>query len=293
MNKLPFAKRIQVVTALVEGCSIRSTVRMTGVAKNTIVKLLAEVGTACARYQHDKLRNLNCRRLQLDEIWSFVYAKAKNVPEEKQGEFGVGDVWTWVAIDAETKLCPSWLVASRDLCDAKVFVTDLAERLATRVQITSDGHKCYVEAVDEAFGGEVDFAQLIKLYGNEGNKANPETKYSPGECCGTKTKIISGGPLEEHISTSFAERQNLTMRMRMRRFTRLTNAFSKKLENHEHSVALHFMVYNFIRPHQTLTKLANGHPTTPTMAAGIANHCWTIADLLAMMERLQENESSN
>jgi IS1 family transposase len=286
MNKLPLEKRVEVVKHLVEGCSIRSTVRLTGVAKNTIVKLLAEVGTACARYQHEKLRNLPCRRLQLDEIWSFVYAKEKHVPEAHKGELGFGDVWTWTAIDADTKLIPCWLVGWRDLCHATEFVEDLASRLANRVQITTDGLKAYVEAVEAGFGGQVDYAMLIKMYGPEGSKQNPETRYSPGECCGTKRKKISGNPERAHISTSYAERQNLTMRMRMRRFTRLTNAFSKKIENHEHSVSLHFMVYNFITVHQTLG-------TTPAVAAGVASHVWTVEDLIAMVERLNSQENSN
>jgi IS1 family transposase len=281
MNKLTTEKRIQVVTALVEGCSIRTTVRLTGVAKNTIVKLLAEVGTACARYQHDKLRNLKCQRLQLDEIWSFCYAKEKNVPDEHKGEFGYGDVWTWTAIDADTKLIPCWLVGSRDGCHATAFVKDLASRLANRVQLTTDGLRAYIEAVESAFGGDIDYAMLVKLYANPGAVEDAETRYSPGECCGTRRKKISGHPDRDHISTSYAERQNLTMRMRMRRFTRLTNAFSKKIENHEHSVALHFMVYNFVRVHQTLKM-------TPAVAAGIADHRWTVEDLLAMTERLQE-----
>lgn len=258
---------------------------MTGVAKNTIVKLLARLGDACAKYQDEKLRNLKCRRLQLDEIWSFCYSKEKNVPEAHKGELGFGDVWTWVAIDAETKIVPSWLIGWRDLCHAKLFVEDLASRVTDRVQITSDGLKAYVEAIEGAFGGEVDFAQLVKLYGGEGDSANPETRYSPGECCGTKRKKISGDPDQRHISTSYVERQNLTMRMRMRRFTRLTNAHSKKLANHEHSVALHFMVYNFIRPHETLG-------TTPAVAAGVANHKWSIEDLVAMMERLESREKT-
>ena len=272
---------------------MRSASRLAGVSLNTTTKLLVDAGRACAAYQHDKLRNLTCRRFQLDEIWSFCHSKEKNVPAEHKGQLGYGDVWTWTGIDAETKLISSWLVGSRDLCHAKLFVQDLADRMTSRIQITSDGYKCYVEAVESAFGGEVDFAQLIKLYGNEGAATTPEARYSPGECCGTRTKRISGQPDEDHISTSYAERQNLTMRMRMRRFTRLTNAFSKKLANLEHAVALYFMHYNFVRPHQTLTQRAEGRKTTPAMAAGMANYVWTMEDLVAMMERLQENEISN
>jgi IS1 family transposase len=286
MNKLPDERRIQILSALAEGNSMRSTSRMAGVAMNTVVKLLIDAGMACAEYQHDKLRNLPCRRLQLDEIWSFCYAKQKNVPEEKQGEFGYGDVWTWTAIDAETKLIASWLVGTRDLVHAKSFVCDLAQRLAGRVQITSDGYKCYIEAMETAFGGEVDFAQLIKMYGNAGDNSNPETRYSPGECCGTKRKKISGNPDKAHISTSYAERANLTMRMRMRRFTRLTNAFSKKLENLGHAVALFMMHYNFVRVHQTLK-------TTPAVAAGVATCVWSMEDLLAMIDRLNAERISN
>jgi IS1 family transposase len=258
---------------------------MARVSINSVVKLLIEAGQACARYQHDKLRNLKCQRLQLDEIWSFCYAKEKNVPEAHKGELGYGDVWTWTAIDAETKLIPCWLVGWRDACHANTYVQDLASRLVNRVQITTDGLGVYVEAVESAFGGDVDYAMLIKLYGNPGAVENPETRYSPGECCGTKRKKISGHPDREHVSTSYAERQNLTMRMRMRRFTRLTNAFSKKIENLECAVALYFMHYNFIRVHQTLK-------TTPAIAAGVTDHRWTMEDLIAMMERLQETENS-
>jgi len=286
MNQLPLEKRVAILTTLAEGSSMRSTARMVGVSFNTVVKLLIEAGRACAQYQHDKLRNLNCRRLQLDEIWSFCYAKEKNVPDERKGEFGYGDIWTWTAIDAETKLIPCWLVGLRDSCHATEFVENLAGRLANRVQLTTDGLKVYIEAVEAAFGGEVDYAMLIKLYGNPGAVESPETRYSPGECCGTKRKRISGKPDKAHISTSYAERQNLTMRMRMRRFTRLTNAFSKKLANLEAAVALYFMHYNFVRTHQTLK-------TTPAVAAGVTDHRWTMEDLIAMMERLQETENSN
>ncbi len=285
MNKLPLVKRVAVLTSLAEGNSIRGTARLARVSINSVVKLLIEAGEACARYQHDKLRNLNCRRLQLDEIWSFCYAKEKNVPDAHKGEFGFGDVWTWTAIDADTKLVPCWLVGLRDACHAKEFVQDLAERLGNRVQITTDGLRVYVEAIEAAFGGQIDYAMLIKMYSNPGAVENAETRYSPGECCGTRRKKISGKPDRAHISTSYAERQNLTMRMRMRRFTRLTNAFSKKLENLEHAVALYFMHYNFIRVHQTLK-------TTPAVAAGVTDHRWTMEDLVAMMERLQENENS-
>jgi IS1 family transposase len=275
MNRLPKAKQIQVVAALVEGMSIRSTVRMTGVAKNTIVKLLAELGRACEAYQIEKLVNLPCKRLQCDEIWSFVGAKQKNVPLEKQGQFGIGDVWTWTAICADTKLVPSWLVADRSSTAARKFIADLSGRLANRVQITSDGLKLYVDAVEEGFGSDVDFAQLVKHYGRE--TAPENHRYSPAVCTGAEKIARTGNPDIRHISTSYVERQNLTMRMSIRRFTRLTNAFSKKVENHTHAVALHFMHYNFCRIHQTLR-------VTPAMAAGVTDHVWELDEVVALVE---------
>jgi IS1 family transposase len=284
MNKLSTQKRVQILSALVEGNSLRSATRMAGVSINTVTKLLVDAGRACARYQYEVLRNLPCKRLQLDEIWSFCYAKQKNVPVEKQGILGFGNVWTWTAICAETKLVPSWLVGARDLEHATAFVQDLSERLSGRVQITSDGHRAYLQAVETAFGGNVDYAMLIKLYGPEGTKESPEARYSPGECCGTKSQPISGNPDPAHISTSYAERQNLTMRMRMRRFTRLTNAFSKKLENLEHAVALHFFHYNFIRRHQSLR-------VTPAMAAGVTNHLWSLEELVELIDRYSEDSN--
>ena len=275
MNRLTQEKRCSIVRALVEGCSIRSTVRMAGASKNTITKLLVDLGTVCSEYQSQVFKNLPCKRLQLDEIWSFCYSKAKNVPEDRKGEFGVGDVWTWTAICADTKLVPSWLVATRDGDSARAFVDDLASRLANRVQITSDGHKSYLDAVEESFGMDVDYAMLIKIYGGsvEGQK-----RYSPAECCGTKTEVITGDPDSRHINTSFVERQNLTMRMCMRRFTRLTNAFSKKIENHTHAIALHFMYYNFARIHQTLK-------CTPAMRAGVTDRVWKTEDIVALLDK--------
>jgi IS1 family transposase len=275
MNKLTTEKRCAVVRALVEGCSIRSTVRMTGVAKNTVAKLLVDLGTACSEYQDRTLRNLNCKRLQLDEIWSFVYAKAKNVPAEKVGEFGVGDVWTWTAIDADTKLVPSWLIGTRDGAAAKAFVADLATRLAHRVQITSDGLKAYLEAVEDAFGMDVDYAMLVKMYG--ATTVEDQRKYSPAECVACKKERVTGYPDPNHVSTSYAERANLTMRMSMRRFTRLTNAFSKKLHNHGCAVALHFMWYNFGRIHQTLH-------CTPAMRAGVTDHVWSVEEIVGLLD---------
>jgi len=276
MNKLNGAKRSQVVAALVEGNSIRSTVRMTGVAKNTVVKLLVALGTACERYQRETLVGLRSRRIQCDEIWSFVYAKEKNVTPEMAVKQGwAGDVWTWTAMDAESKLMVSWLVGARDGGYAHAFVEDLAFRLAHRAQLTTDGNKLYVETVEGAFGMDVDYAMLVKLYGAA---EETERTYSPMKCIGCRKTAIMGNPDPKHISTSYVERQNLTMRMSMRRFTRLTNAFSKKLENHEAAVALYFMWYNFGRIHMTLR-------VTPAMEAGVSDHVWTVAEIVALLDR--------
>jgi IS1 family transposase len=272
MNKLSREKQVQVIAALVEGNSVNSTVRMTGVHKTTILKLLAELGSRCADYQDRTLRNLKCKRVQCDEIWQFVYAKEKNVPAEMKGQFGVGDVWTWVAIDAETKLVPAFMVGNRDARSASMFIDDLKDRLANRVQLTTDGLKCYLTAVEGAFGADVDYAQLVKIYG----ASQEEVRYSPAECIGCETKIIQGQPDKNHISTSFVERQNLTMRMRMRRFTRLTNGFSKKVENHAYALALFYMHYNFCRIHQTLR-------VTPAMEAGITDHVWSREEVAALL----------
>lgn len=273
MNKLDKTRRIQVIASLVEGNSIRATVRMTGVAKNTIVKLLEDIGEACLNYQDKAFNNLTCKRLQCDEIWSFVGPKAKNVPAEKQGEFGVGDVWTWVAIDADTKLVPCWHVGKRDANAAYEFITDLASRLANRVQLSTDGHKPYLEAVEAAFGSEIDYAMLIKIYGG----SQEEIRYSPSDYVASEKRIISGKPNKRDISTSFVERQNLTMRMSMRRFTRLTNGFSKKIENHIHALSLHYMYYNFVRVHQSLR-------CSPAMAAGVTKRLWEISDIVDLLD---------
>ena len=273
MNRLAISQRAQVVASLVEGNSIRSTVRMTGVAKNTVVKLLVELGAACVDYQDQTIRNLPCRRIQVDEIWSFCYAKAKNVPLDKQGLFGYGDVWTWVALDADTKLVPCWTIGGRDAGAAEVLMRDLAGRLANRVQLTTDGHRAYLIAVESVFGADVDYSQLIKLYGSA---PETETRYSPGDCIGCKRQPITGNPDPLHVSTSFVERQNLTMRMSMRRFTRLTNAFSKKIEHHAAAVALFYMYYNFVRIHQTLR-------ITPAMAAGVSDRVWDIEEIVALL----------
>jgi IS1 family transposase len=242
---------------------------MTGVAKNTVAKLLVDLALVCAKYQDEHLRNLPCRHVQCDEIWSFVGAKQKNVTEEKMSN-GWGDVWTWTAIDADTKLVPCWMVGQRGLSTAVEFIGDLAGRLSHRVQLTTDGHKPYLEAVEEAFGGDIDFAQLIKIYGTSGDT---QTRYSPGECIGTECKAVTGNPDPKHISTSFVERQNLTMRS----FTRLTNGFSKKLENHMAAIALHFMYYNFARIHQSLRM-------TPAMAAGVTSKSWDVEDIVALLD---------
>ncbi len=273
MNKLDPKKQAQVVATLVEGNSIRATVRMTGVAKNTIAKLLIELGAACADYLNRTLVHLPCKRVQCDEIWSFVAAKQKNVTPALQERGFAGDVWTWVAMDADTKLVCSYMIGARHSLAAREFMEDLASRLANRIQLTTDGHAVYVNAVDQAFGEEIDYAMLVKVYGEP---RLSEARYSPAECIGCNRKVISGDPDMKHVSTSYVERQNLTMRMQIRRFTRLTNAFSKKLENHVASIALHYMHYNFCRIHQTLR-------VTPAMEAGIANHVWGLSELVALI----------
>jgi len=247
---------------------------MTGVAKNTVVKLLIALGKACAEYQDKAFKNLPCKHIQCDEIWSFCYAKEKNVPKDKKGKFGYGDVWTFTALCADTKLVPAWYIGRRDLETATIFMKDLAKRLKNRVQLTTDGHKMYLEAVEDAFGKDVDFSQLVKIYGqtDEGQK-----RYSPAQCIGAIKTRINGNPENKSISTSYVERQNLTMRMNMRRFTRLTNAFSKKVENLACAIALHFMYYNFCRIHQTLR-------VTPAMEAKVADHIWDIEDILNLIK---------
>ncbi len=252
---------------------MRSISRIADVSINTVTKLLVDAGEACAAYHNAYVKGLTVKRVQADEIWSFVYSKEKNVPEEKQGEFGYGDVWTFTAIDADTKLIVSWHVGSRDGENATMFMHDVASRIANRVQLTTDGHKMYLDAVESAFGSEIDFAQLVKIYrsvpGNEG-------KYSPAKYVGAEKTEITGKPDIKHVSTSHVERQNLNMRMGMRRFTRLTNAFSKKLENHYHALSLYFMYYNFCRVHQTLR-------VTPAMEAKVANHVWTIEEIISLI----------
>jgi len=271
-NVLSKEKRVQVISCLVEGNSIRATSRLSGVAINTVVKLLADVGRACSIYQDKAFRGLTCKRIQCDEVWSFVGAKEKNTTEETRAK-GWGDCWTWTALDADTKLIPCWYVGTRDAKAAYHFMHDLASRLANRVQLTTDGHKPYLQAVEEAFGNEIDYAQLVKIYG-EGPKT--EARYSPAQCMGTRRAKVTGNPESEHVSTSFVERHNLTIRMGNRRFTRLTNAFSKKVENHEHMLALFFMYYNFCRIHQTLR-------VTPAMEASVTNHVWELSELVALV----------
>jgi IS1 family transposase len=278
MNRLSIEKRAQILGCLVEGNSIRSTVRMTGAAKNTITKLLADAGEACVAYQDATLRDLPCKAIQCDEIWSYCYSKQKNVPEEHKGTFGYGDVWTWTAICADTKLVPSWLVGERTGADATTFLYDLHRRLANRVQLTTDGHSAYLDAVGRAFGNSVDYAMLQKLYGQS---AEGQRRYSPPVCIGKVEQTITGNPDPDKVSTSYVERQNLTMRMGMRRFTRLTNGFSKKVENLAWAVSLHFMHYNFARPHTTL---ANPYPRSPAMAAGLADHVWTLEEIAGLLD---------
>jgi len=270
MNRLPIQERARIIGMLIEGLSLRATSRLADVSINTVTKLLVDVGSASAEYQDRTLRNLKCKRIQCDEIWAFVYSKQKNVPADKKGKFGFGDVWTWTAIDADTKLVPSFMIGNRDARTAKIFIDDLASRLASRVQLTTDGLKAYLEAVEGAFGADVDYAQLVKIYG----ASQEETRYSPAECLGCERKAVTGKPDPAHVSTSYVERQNLTMRMGIRRFTRLTNAFSKKVENHAYQVALHFMHYNFCRIHTTLR-------CTPAMEAQVTDHVWTIEEMLA------------
>jgi len=269
MNRLGIKTRAQILHLLVEGNSLRATARIADVSRNTVDKLLNDVGSACLDYQDEHLRDLECKRVQCDEIWSFCYSKQKNVPEDKKGQFGYGDVWTWVGICADSKIVPCWFVGSRDADAANEFMLNLAGRFKHRVQLTTDGHRAYLEAVKGAFGSDIDYAMLVKTYG----QAKPqETRYSPSEfVCATKRKI-TGKPDKAEVSTSYIERQNLTMRMSMRRFTRLTNGFSKKVENHCHAISLHYMYYNFGRIHKFLR-------ITPAMAAGVSGHVWSLEEI--------------
>jgi IS1 family transposase len=275
MNKLTAQDRAKIIHLLCDGMSIRAVTRLTDAAKATVSKLVVDAGQAAAWYQDRVFHNLACKRVQVDEVWNFVYAKQKNVPTAKAAPEGAGDVWTWTAIDAQTKLIPSWFVGGRDSDSAIIFMDDLASRLSNRVQLTSDGHKAYLEAVEGAFGADIDYAMLVKLYGTTSESA--KGRYSPAECTGARKMPIEGNPDPKHISTSYSERSNLTIRMHTRRFTRLTNAFSKKVENHAHAVALHLMYYNFVRIHKTLK-------TTPAMAAGVTDRLWEVADMVDVLE---------
>jgi IS1 family transposase len=277
MRKLDTKTRALIIRLLVEGNSIRATARIADVSKNTVNKLLIDAGKACAKYHDEHVRNVKATVIQCDEIWSFTYAKQKNVKLATDAPEFAGDTWTWTAIDSDSKLIVSYMVGGRDSGYAIEFMDDLRARLSNRVQLTTDGHKAYLEAVEGAFGGDVDYAQLIKIYGPLTGQTGHERKYSPAECTGTKKRIVAGYPEKALVSTSHVERQNLTMRMHMRRFTRLTNGFSKKVENHMHAVALHFMYYNFVRVHQTLK-------VTPAMEAGLTDRLWDIKDLVALID---------
>lgn len=277
MNTLSQAKKAQILRALTEGSSVRSTARMAGVSKNTVLKLLVEVGQMCTIYQFYKLRKLPTKRVQADELWAFVGAKQRNA---KRG--GDGDCWTYVALDADTKLAITWLVGARNLENTNDFIRDLSERLTNRVQLSTDGHYQYPTAIEAAFGWQgADYAQIIKVFSHQRGEG---ARYSPPTCIGVEKKSVMGNPDPAHVSTSFVERQNLSMRMTNRRFTRLTNAFSRKVENHEMAVALHFMVYNFCKPHGTLTKRAKGVHTTPAMASGVADHVWSVEEVLGLLD---------
>jgi len=275
MNRLDKTERAKIIHLLCEGMSIRAITRLTGVSKTTVSKLVVDAGTAAAWYQDRVFQSLPCKHLQIDEIWGFVGAKAKNASAEAKAAGTAGDAWLWPATDADTKLVPCWHVGGRDGDAAMEFIDDLASRVCSRTQITTDGHKAYLNAIDTAFGGAVDYAMLVKLYGDapEGSKG----RYSPAECTGAIKTPISGAPDHKHISTSYAERNNLNIRMHSRRMTRLTNAFSKKMENHAHSMALHFLYYNFVRVHKTLK-------VTPAMAAGVTDRLWEVADMVAVLE---------
>jgi IS1 family transposase len=275
MNRLDSTTRAQVIGCLIEGCSIRSTVRMTGVAKKTVMRVLCEVGAICEVYQDDVFRNLRCKRLQLDECWAWIYCKERNRTEEiARKNPHAGDVWLWVCVDADSKLVLSWRLGERDVTTARDFVDDIAMRVKGRVQITSDGHRAYLTAIEDVFGADVDYAILQKIFGTPQEK---ETRYSPAKCIGCESKPMIGKPDYRHVSTSFVERQNWTLRTNMRRYTRLSNGFSRKLENHAAAVALNYFAYNFIKIHRTLR-------TSPAMAAGVTDRLWEVSDLVALWE---------
>lgn len=279
MRRLAHTDRARILHLLCEGMSIRAITRTTGASKNTVAKLLVDAGKACAAYHDQFVRKVKANRVQCDEIWSFCYAKEKNVRNAKAAPLEAGDVWTWTAIDADSKLIISYMVGDRDAEYADWFLDDLRQRISNRVQLTTDGHSVYFDAVEKNFGDAVDYAMLVKIYGTPKGKS-ADVRYSPGECCGTKKKIVTGNPDQAHVSTSYVERSNLTMRMHMRRFTRLTNAFSKKIENHVAAIALHMMYYNFVRIHKTLR-------VTPAMAAGLTDRLWEISDIVALIEKAE------
>ncbi len=277
MNRLTTKDRAKILAVICEGMGINAATRITGASKNTVLKLLAEVGEACALYQDRVMKNLTCKRLECDEVWSFVGMKEKNVPKELAGVFGYGDVYTWTAIDAETKLIPCWHVGTRSDASAQIFINDLASRLANRVQLTTDGHRPYLDAIADAFGNDIDYAILIKVYGNADQSKQEQRRYSPAQFTRADKRRVTGNPNADLVSTSYVERQNLTMRMHMRRFTRLTNGFSKKLENHMHAISLYFMFYNFCKIHKTLR-------VTPAMEAGLTDHVWDLEEVILMAE---------
>lgn len=276
MNKLPLAKRVLILNMLVEGSSLRSISRVADVSINTVTKLLVDAGETAIRTHDELVRDVKASRIQADEIWSFCYAKQKNVEKAKAAPLDAGDVWTWTALDADTKLIVTYAVGDRTLSCARLFIEDLAARLSNRVQLTTDGHRAYVEAVEDHFGADIDYAQLQKIYGPSPKGA--QTRYSPAECIGTSKHIVQGNPDEAHVSTSYVERHNLSIRMGNRRFTRLTNAFSKKIDNHLYALALFFLHYNFVRQHKTLKR------SSPAMAAGLSKTLWSMEDIAERIE---------